>query len=64
MSVAEDDPRYVAWQDQTQAASRDLANLAVGLYRELRAKGIPKRLAGALVRDVVFAAMTGRQRAE
>lgn len=63
MTLAEDDPRRVAMHDQTQAASRDLAHLAVGLYRELRRNGFPRRLAGELVRDVVFAAMTGRQRA-
>lgn len=57
-----DEPAYMAaHRDQMQAASRDLGQLAGKTYREMRRAGIPKRLAGEMVRDVIWAAMTGGQ---
>lgn len=58
--MSTDEPAYrVGQRDQVEAASRDLAVLAARTYHELRRARIPKRLAGAIVRDVVWAAMTG-----
>lgn len=61
--MSTDEPAFVAAQrDQVEAASRNLAVLAARTYHELRSARIPKRLAGAIVRDVVWAAMTGGRR--
>lgn len=58
--MTRDEPAFAAaHRDQVEAASRDLATLAARTYHELRRARIPKRLAGAIVRDVVWAAMTG-----
>lgn len=58
--MATDEPAFAAaHRDQVAAASRDLATLAARTYHELRKGRIPKRLAGAIVRDVIWASMTG-----
>lgn len=51
----------IAMRDQTTAAARDLVELASATYKGLRAQGVPRALSGELVRDVIWAAMTGGQ---